>query len=78
MAVDKEVSMNEETQRRIITMTSTALAGLLASKLADKLIKVPEERGVKDDVKEAFLKAGFSLASTIIASIVIRQIMGRR
>ncbi|CAN5574183.1 MAG: hypothetical protein M3494_04590 [Actinomycetota bacterium] len=70
--------MNEETQKRIIMMTSTALAGLLSSKLADKLIKVPEERGVKDDVKEAMLKASFSLASTIIASIVIRQILGRR
>lgn len=70
--------MNEETQKRIITMTSTALAGLLASKLADRLIQVPEERGVKDDIKEAFLKAGFSLVSTVVASIIIRQIMGRR
>ncbi len=70
--------MNEETQRRIIMMTSTALAGFLSSKLADRLIQIPEERGVKDDLKEAVLKAGFSLASTIIASIVIRQIMGRR
>jgi hypothetical protein len=59
-------------------MTSTALAGLMASKLADKLIKVPEERGVKDDMKEAMLKASFSLASTIIASIIVRQIIGRR
>ncbi len=70
--------MSEETQKRIIMMTSTALAGLMASKLADKLIKVPEERGVKDDMKEAMLKASFSLASTIIASIIVRQIIGRR
>ncbi len=70
--------MNEETQKRIITMASTALAGLLATKLADKLIKVPEERGVKDDIKEAALKAGFSVIATVVASVVIRQIMGRR
>lgn len=70
--------MNEETQKRIIMMASTALAGLLSSKLADKLIEVPEERGVKDDLKEAVLKAAFSVVSTIIASIIIRQIMGRR
>lgn len=70
--------MNEETQRRIIMMTSTALAGFLSSKLADRFIQIPEERGVKDDVKEALLKAGFSLVSTVIASIAIRQIMGRR
>lgn len=70
--------MSEETQRRVITLTSTALAGLMASQLADRFIKVPEERGVKDDLKEALLKASFSLASTLIASIIIRRYMSRR
>ncbi len=70
--------MNEETQRRLITMSSTVIAGFLASRLAAKLISVPEERGVKDDVKEALLKASFSLVSTVVASIAIRQILGRR
>lgn len=70
--------MNEETQRRLITMSSTVIAGFLASRLAEKLISVPEERGVKDDVKEALLKASFSLVSTVVASIAIRQILGRR
>jgi hypothetical protein len=70
--------MNEETQKRVIMMTSTALAGLLSSKVADKLIQVPEERGVKDDLKEAILKAGFSVISTVVASIIIRQLLGRR
>lgn len=70
--------MSEETQKRLIATSSTVLAGFLASRLAERLIKVPEERGVKDDVKEALLKAGFSLVSTIVASIVIRQILGRR
>lgn len=70
--------MNEDTQRRLITTSSTVLAGFLASRLAERLIDVPEERGVSDDVKEALLKAGFSLVSTIIASIAIRQLLGRR
>ncbi|MGI8649744.1 MAG: hypothetical protein ACR2KW_05125 [Rubrobacter sp.] len=70
--------MNEETQKRLITMSSTVIAGFLASRLAEKLISVPEERGVKDDVKEALLKASFSLVSTVVASIAIRQILGRR
>lgn len=72
------VDMNEEMQRRLITTSSTVLAGFLASRLADRLIKIPEERGVKDDVKEAVLKASFSLVSTVIASIAVRQILGRR
>ncbi len=59
-------------------MSSTVLAGFLASRLAERLINVPEERGVKDDIKEAMLKAGFSLVSTIVASIAVRQLLGRR
>ena len=70
--------MNEEVQKRIITIMSTALASLLASKLADVLLDEPEERGVRDDVKEAMLKAGFSLVATIIASYVIRNVVSRR
>jgi len=70
--------MNEEVQKRIITIMSTALASLLASKLADVLLDEPEERGVRDDAKEAMLKAGFSLVATIIASFVIRNVVSRR
>jgi hypothetical protein len=51
---------------------------LLANRLADKIIEEPEERGVRDDVKEALLKASFSLASTVIASIIIRRVVGSR
>lgn len=70
--------MNEEMQKRLITITSTALAGFIASKVADRFIEVPEVRGVSDDIKEALLKASFSLISTVIASVIIRQIVGRR
>jgi hypothetical protein len=51
---------------------------VLANQLAERLIKEPEVRGVRDDVKEAVLQAGFSLASTVIASILIRQIISSR
>ncbi len=70
--------MNEEMQRRAIMILSTGLAGMLSSRLADKLIDVPEERGISDDVKEAVLKASFSLVSTVIASVVIRRVVGSR
>jgi hypothetical protein len=49
-----------------------------ACHLADRLIQEPEVRGVRDDVKEAVLQAGFSLASTIIASFVIRRVVSTR
>ena len=70
--------MNDETQKRLISILSTGIAYVLANQLAERLIKEPEVRGVRDDVKEALLQAGFSLASTIIASILIRQILSSR
>jgi hypothetical protein len=70
--------MSDETQKRLISILSTGIAYVLASQLAERLIQEPEVRGVRDDVKEAVLQAGFSLASTIIASILIRQIVSSR
>ena len=70
--------MNDETQKRVITILASMISYVLANRLSDILIKEPEVRGVRDDVKEAFLKASFSLVSTIIASFVIRRVVGSR
>ncbi len=70
--------MNDETQKRAITILSTGIAYLLASRFADKFLDEPEERGVADDVKEALVKATFSLTSTVLASIIIRRVVGTR
>ena len=70
--------MDDETQKRVISILSTAIAYVLASRLSERLIQEPEVRGVRDDVKEAVLQAGFSLASTIIASFVIRRVVRSR
>ncbi len=70
--------MNDETQKRVITILSSMIAYVLAGRLSDMLIKEPEVRGVRDDIKEALLKAAFSLVSTIIASVIIRRVLGSR
>jgi hypothetical protein len=70
--------VDDETQKRLITLLSSGIAYFLASRLADRFISEPEVRGIRDDVKEAALKAVFSLASTIIASFVIRRVVGSR
>ena len=70
--------MNDETQKRLITILSSMIAYVLAGRLSDILIKEPEVRGVRDDLKEALLKAGSSLVSTIIASFVIRRVVASR
>lgn len=70
--------MSADTQKQIISVLSTAIAFVLASRLAEDLVDQPEVRGVGDDVKEALLQATFSLASTIVASVVIRKLLGGR
>ncbi|QIN82669.1 hypothetical protein GBA63_08435 [Rubrobacter tropicus] len=70
--------MNDDTQKRLISILSTAIAFVLASRLAERFIKEPEVRGVRDDAKEALLQASFSLASTIVASFIIRRVVGSR
>jgi hypothetical protein len=70
--------MDDETQKRVITVLASVVAYLLASRLADRLVEPPEACGIKDDLKEALLSAASSLVLTIIASVVIRQILGNR
>ncbi len=70
--------MSDDTQKLLISVLSTAIAFVLASNLAERFIQQPEERGVGDDVKEALLQASFSLASTIVASVLIRRVLGSR
>ena len=74
----EDASVDEETQKRAIMLLSTGIAAILANRLSERFIDVPDERGIKDDVKEALLKAGFSLASTIIASVIIRRVVSTR
>ncbi len=70
--------MDEEMQHRIVTLLATGIAALLSRQLAERFIDVPDERGIADDVKEAVLKASFSLVSTIIASLIVRRVLAGR
>ena len=70
--------MDDENQKRIITILASVMAFLLASRLADRFVEQPEVRGIRDDLKEALLSAASSLILTIVASLVIRRVVGRR
>ncbi|MBD0355880.1 MAG: hypothetical protein M3274_07335 [Actinomycetota bacterium] len=74
----EDAGMNDEMQKRAITILASGIAYLLASRFADRFLDEPEERGVQDDVKEALVKASFSLASTVIASVIIRRVVSSR
>ena len=70
--------MSDDTQKRLISVLATAIAFVLASRLAEDFLDQPERRGVGDDVKEGLLQAAFSLGSTVVASALIRRAMGSR
>jgi hypothetical protein len=70
--------LSDQTLKRAIMILATAVAYLLASRLADKLVDQPEVRGVRDDLKEGLLSAVSSLALTVLASVVIRRALGGR
>ena len=63
--------MDDEAQKRAITILASVVAYLLASRLSERFVEQPEVRGIRDDLKEALLSAASSLLLTIIASLVI-------
>jgi hypothetical protein len=70
--------VSDDTQKRLISVLATAIAFVLASRLAEDFLDQPERRGVGDDVKEGLLQASFSLLSTVVASALIRRALGGR
>ena len=55
---------------------ATVVAYLLASRLADRFVDQPEVRGVRDDLKEGLLSGASSLLLTVVASVIIRRVVG--
>jgi hypothetical protein len=70
--------MDDEARKRAITILASILAYLLASRLSERFVEQPEVRGIRDDLKEALLSAASSLILTIVASLVIRRVVGSR
>ncbi len=70
--------MDDETKKRAIMILATVVAYLLASRLADRFVDQPEVRGVRDDLKEGLLSGASSLLLTVVASVVIRRVVGNR
>jgi hypothetical protein len=70
--------VDDDTLKRAIMILATVVAYVLASRLADRFVDQPEVRGVRDDVKEGLLSAASSLLLTVVASVVIRRVVGGR
>ena len=70
--------MDEDTQKWMITVVAALIAHVLADRVADKYLDEPEVRGVRDDIKEAFIKGSFRFASTVLASVLVRKAISGR
>lgn len=52
---------------------------VLSRLVTQRFIRVPERRGIRDDVLEAVLKGGTTAVSTVLASVIVRRLLrGRR
>lgn len=71
--------MNDATQKRLQTILAIAIAMAL-SRPADRFIdeKIPERRGVRDDLLEATLQGLVRMAAFFAASLVVRKLAGTR
>jgi len=68
--------MEEQTQQRLETLLATGIGVLLSRLVAERFIEdlVPEQRGIKDDVLRAVLRAGTTATSAVLASVIVRRV----
>ena len=68
--------MEEQTQQRLETLLAAGIGVGLSRLVAERFIEdlVPEQRGIKDDVLRALLRAGTTAASTIVAAVIVRRV----
>jgi hypothetical protein len=66
--------MNDAVRERLVTILAAGIAYLISQQVVDRLIDIPDEPGLKDDVIEAILKGATTATSTILASIVVRRL----
>jgi hypothetical protein len=70
--------VDDDMLKRVIMIVATVVAYVLASRLAERLVDQPEVRGLRDDLKEGLLSATSSLLLTVLASVIIRRVVGGR
>jgi hypothetical protein len=67
--------MNDAVRDRLVTILAAGIAYLISQQVVDRLIDIPDEPGLRDDVIEAVLKGATTATSTILASIIVRRLL---
>ena len=58
-----------------MTILAAGIAYLISQQIVDRVIDIPDEPGLRDDVLEAVLKGATTATSTILASIIVRRLL---
>jgi hypothetical protein len=58
----------------MITLLAAGIAYVISQQVTNRLIDIPEQRGIKDDILEAVLKGATTATSTVLASILVRRL----
>jgi hypothetical protein len=71
--------MSDKTQQRLLTLLSIAISIGLSQPLARFIgEKVPERRGIRDDLTEAVLKGLVRAVALVVASVIVRALAASR
>jgi hypothetical protein len=71
--------MSDQTQRRLLTVLAITIAMVLTRPVSRFIAEqIPERRGVGDDLKEAALQGLVRATAFFAASLLVRQLAGRR
>jgi hypothetical protein len=71
--------MDDQTQQRLETLLATGIGVILTRLVAERFITdlVPAQRGLKDDLVRALMRAAVTVTSSVLAAVIIRQVAHR-
>jgi hypothetical protein len=71
--------MDDQTQQRLETLLATGIGIILTRLVAERFITdlVPAQRGLKDDLVRALMRAATTVTSSVLAAVIIRQVARR-
>ncbi|CAN5557550.1 hypothetical protein BH24ACT22_BH24ACT22_09520 [soil metagenome] len=76
---EERTGMQDKRQRQLVTLISTVVALVISQPITNYIAEqIPERRGIKDDLLEAFLQGVVRAVSIFAASMIVRQIANRQ
>ena len=66
--------MSDKMQQRLLSLLAMGVASVLSKPISNFLIEVPEQRGIKDDLKEAGLEGLVRMIAMLTAAVTVRKI----